>query len=103
MEVTPNTFQQSKNKRRLVIQNIKLYKQINEVKQQILKLEEQEVNIDQSLIDSQISPMIDEIAIQEKIIKKLRGQIEQYKLERAKDNIEYIVREEDDLKIAKKT
>lgn len=29
MEVTPNTFQQSKNKRRLIVQNIKLNKQVN--------------------------------------------------------------------------
>lgn len=54
------------------------------------------------MIDSQIRPIIDEVALQEKLINRLRGQIEHYKLERAKDNVEYIVREEDDLKIAKK-
>lgn len=54
------------------------------------------------MIDSQIRPIIDEVALQEKLIKRLRGQIEHYKLERAKDNVEYIVREEDDLKITKK-
>lgn len=43
-----------------------------------------------------------EIALQEKLIKKLRGQIEQYKLERAKDNVEYIVREEDELKMMRR-
>lgn len=46
--------------------------------------------------------VLEEIAIQQKLIRKLRGQIQQYKLERAKDNVEYIIREEDELKIAKK-
>jgi len=36
--------------------------------------------------------VLEEIALQKKLIKKLRGQIEQYKLERAKDNVEYIIR-----------
>jgi hypothetical protein len=36
--------------------------------------------------------MREEIVMQEKTIRKLRHQIEGYKLERAKDNVEYIVR-----------
>lgn len=45
-----------------------------------------------------MKPFIDEIASQEKVIKKLKFQIDRYHLERAKDNVEYIVREEDELK-----
>lgn len=34
-------------------------------------------------------------------MKQLRARIEGFRLERAKDNVEYIIHEEDDLKIAK--
>jgi hypothetical protein len=41
------------------------------------------------------------VAMQERLMRQLRARIEGFRLERAKDNVEYIIHEEDDLKIAK--
>ena len=55
-----------------------------------------------NVADNIHQPILHEIALQERIIKQLRAKIEAFRLERAKDNVEYIIHEEDDLKIAKK-
>lgn len=56
----------------------------------------------EGVADNSHQPILQEIAIQERLIKQLRAKIEAFRLERAKDNVEYIIHEEDDLKIAKK-
>lgn len=102
MEISNAKLQYTKNKRRLITQNIKLSMQVNNIRAQIDKFYYQESLHDQSLMESQLRPVMDEIKEQEKLIRKLKHQIQMYKLERAKDNVEYIVREEDQLKIMRK-
>ena len=44
-------------------------------------------------VSSAEKAIVSEIAEQEKVMRKLRGRIELYRLERAKENMEYIMRE----------
>lgn len=101
MESSNSFIQNAKNKRRLVQQNIKLRMQVKQIEEQIelLNIDENKAQSRPETIDESIMA---EINKQQKQIKQLRNRIEQFKLQRAKDNVQYIIHEEDDLKILKK-
>jgi hypothetical protein len=94
-------YQSIKNKRRLIQQNTRLRQQILQIEVQISSL------VAATPIDEEIDgknphqELMQELAMQERVMRQLRARIECFKLERAKDNVEYIIHEEDDLKIAK--
>ena len=93
-------YQNAKNKRRLIQQNTRLKQQVEQIQAQISSLEGA-VPIEEELPDNPHQELLTELAMQERVMRQLRARIEGFRLERAKDNVEYIIHEEDDLKIAK--
>ena len=100
-----NERQRNKNRSRLLNQNVKLNTEIRKLEQEMSELvaarQAQMVSTYQKN-NADLSKIKEEIVMQEKYIKKLKSKVEFLKSTNIKTNSEFIVKEEDDLRIVKK-
>jgi hypothetical protein len=72
-------YQNAKDKRRLIQQNTRLRQQVDLIQSQVASFEET-VPIEEELSENPHQQLLQELAIQERLMRQLRARIEGYRL-----------------------